>query len=618
LRLVGAAAEAAREKLAAIVEISKQATNAGVSTNFLQQWNAQAKELGLTAQQTAAMLQHARDAGEVKIGEGGEANTSEIVSRLEEHLKAGNIKKLDLSEIINAKDAEDRIRIILNLVDRLISEGKTLAALDIMGRNFGKDAENQMRNGVNLTQKMRDAMKETKDVAFPPDIIQRGVELNKQLDDADKKLREGWAPIMNDITRFQQTMLGNFADIKTAVAEIGVLIGGWYKSIQAATQGIIDMANRSTFAKGLADWTRSLPPEVRNFGLPESMHVHDIDDKERNEMVQRKILLDRINAPIPAFDFGKDTSKGLPKKGTATKESNDEIETYINNLNKTVDVLKAENETFNLSNTAKAKAVDMEKLLAAARSAGREPTEKEIENVRRLAGEEGKAKDAHERLTQAFAAANERANFFGEQAISAIEKIGVSGTRAKDVILDFAKALEKAALQALLLGSGPLAQLFGTQGAGGAAGGLFGGLLGGKGLFSGLGGSSYGASDYATAAAAAAPGMYGPGFAGGGMVGRDGMPTFIPYAALAAAKRFDGGGGVAAIVHPGEVILNAAQQRNVASKMGGGGPINLTHAPTISGLGMTQEQAFAFVTRSQKEFARNILPILNNAQRRYG
>jgi hypothetical protein len=236
--------------------------------------------------------------------------------------------------------------------------------------------------------------------------------------------------------------------------------------------------------------------------------------------------------------------------------------------------------------------------------------------VRRLAEEEGKAKDAHEALTQAFAAANERANFFGEQALSAIEKIGVSGTRAKDVILDFAKALEKAALQALLLGSGPLAQLFGTQGAGGATGGLFGGLLGGKGLFSGIGGS-YGASDYTSAAAAAAPGVYGPGFSSGGMVGRDGTPMFIPYSALATAKRFDSGGGIPSILHPGEVVLNAAQQRNVAGSMGMG-RINLTHAPVINGTGLSAEQVFSVVQRSQKEFARQIGPIFNDWQRRHG
>jgi hypothetical protein len=323
-------------------------------------------------------------------------------------------------------------------------------------------------------------------------------------------------------------------------------------------------------------------------------------------MVQRKILLDRINAPLPTFEFGKDTSKGLLGRATSAKESNDEIETYINSLQKSVDVLKAENDTFNLSNEAKAKAVDMEKLLAAARSAGRQPTEKEIADVQRLATEEGKAKDAHERLTQAFAAANERANFFGEQAISAIERIGTSGTRAKDVILDFAKALEKAALQALLLGSGPLAQLFGTQGQGGATGGLFGGLLGGRGLFSGMGG---GASDSGSPVITAAE---------GGMVGAIRNTMRVPMSAFIGAPQFAVGGGVPAIVHPGEVILNAAQQRNVASQLRGGGRINVTHAPVINGTGLSADQVFSVVQRSQKEFARNIGPILNDWQRRRG
>jgi hypothetical protein len=169
-------------------------------------------------------------------------------------------------------------------------------------------------------------------------------------------------------------------------------------------------------------------------------------------------------------------------------------------------------------------------------------------------------------------------------------------------------------LQALLLGSGPLAQLFGTQGAGGATGGLFGGLLGGKGLFSGIGGSAAGSTDYEGLGDISGDVITA---ASGGRVGDIRSRMRVPMSAFIGAPQFAIGGGVPAIVHPGEVILNAAQQRNVAARLGGG-PINLTHAPTISGLGMTQEQAFAFVTRSQKEFARQIGPILSDWQRRHG
>jgi hypothetical protein len=287
-------------------------------------------------------------------------------------------------------------------------------------------------------------------------------------------------------------------------------------------------------------------------------------------------------------------------------------------------VLETENAAYNKSNTEKQIAIDLAKAEEAARRdaendkrKSKELTEDETASVIKYAKAMGVAKDRSEDLNRATAGANARAAFFGEQLLSVFDKIGVKGTRIKDIILDLAKAIEKAALQALILGQGPLANLFGTEGRGGGAGGLAGMVFGSKGFFSGIGGgSSFGAADYTSMAAAAAPGSYGPGFAGGGIVGRGGTPMFIPFASLMNARHFQSGGAVPAIVHEGELILNQAQQKNLAGSMRGG-PIQLTHAPTISGLGLSKEETYAVLQRSQKEFARQIGPIFANWQRRH-
>lgn len=142
--------------------------------------------------------------------------------------------------------------------------------------------------------------------------------------------------------------------------------------------------------------------------------------------------------------------------------------------------------------------------------------------------------------------------------------------------------------------------------------GAFGGI---GGMF---GGGGYGASDYASAAASAAPGSYGPGFASGGLVGRDGTPTWIPAAALRGARQFAIGGGIPAILHAGEIVLNQAQQKNVAQSMvSKPGNINLTHAPVISGTGLSKEEVFSLLQRNNREFARQIGPIFSDWQRRF-
>ena len=62
----------------------------------------------------------------------------------------------------------------------------------------------------------------------------------------------------------------------------------------------------------------------------------------------------------------------------------------------------------------------------------------------------------------------------GQTAFDAIDGMIFGGQKAKDAMLDLARAIGKAALQATLLGEGPLAGVFGTKSKSGGLGGLFG------------------------------------------------------------------------------------------------------------------------------------------------
>lgn len=87
---------------------------------------------------------------------------------------------------------------------------------------------------------------------------------------------------------------------------------------------------------------------------------------------------------------------------------------------------------------------------------------------------------AAEAATTAFAQAQRNAaelsRFFGDSAVDALHGV-ITGTKsARQSILDMTSALIKMALQSMLLGSGPMAGLFG--GPAGGLGGVIGGLLG--------------------------------------------------------------------------------------------------------------------------------------------
>jgi hypothetical protein len=108
-----------------------------------------------------------------------------------------------------------------------------------------------------------------------------------------------------------------------------------------------------------------------------------------------------------------------------------------------------------------------------------------------------------------------------------------------------------------------------------------------------------------------------PAQAGGGWAGQ-GPLVNVPASAFIGARQFAAGGGIPAILHAGEIVLNQAQQKNVAQGLGPSKAVTITHAPTINGTGLSAEQVFSVVQRSQKEFARQIGPIFNDWQMRHG
>lgn len=227
-------------------------------------------------------------------------------------------------------------------------------------------------------------------------------------------------------------------------------------------------------------------------------------------------------------------------KGSSPTESADEVERFIKSLEKQNAALAGEARAIGKSNIEREKSIDLAKAEEAALERKKPLTEKERSDVLALA-------EAHATLKQkiddaAKAKQNEQAaqQFYGDQAFNIVDGLISQHKKLKDVLGDVAKAFEQAALKSLLMGQGPLAGLFGMSGKDGNMGGLFGGLFG---LFSSK--------------------------AEGGVAG-SGPFSLAPIAAFANAPRFADGGGIPSILHPGEIVLNAAQQKNAAAAMGGG------------------------------------------------
>jgi hypothetical protein len=254
------------------------------------------------------------------------------------------------------------------------------------------------------------------------------------------------------------------------------------------------------------------------------------------------------------------------KNDTGT-ETADEVDRYTDQLRKQVEVLKAQVSVEGLGNAERVKAVDLAKAEEAARVRGTALTDDERKAIQGLAQDHADLTKKLEDFKKAQRAVADATNFFGQQVVDVFDQMIFQGAKASDVFRNLAEMVVKASLQAQLLGSGPLAGIFGTSGQNGNVGGLFGSLTSG---FSGLfGGSSFsdpgGGSVFNPIAGARAGG--GPVSAGQTyLVGEKGPELLrmasdgvvIPNAALGG-----GDGGVSIVVNnnaPGAKVQTQASR----------------------------------------------------------
>lgn len=208
------------------------------------------------------------------------------------------------------------------------------------------------------------------------------------------------------------------------------------------------------------------------------------------------------------------------KRGKTVREKQAEIvEREQEAIRKLIDGLRLEHELIG--------ATDLERQKAnATRNLGLSATKEQIETIDQLV-------EATFREKEAFEALESAQNFFADAAFDGLMGIVDGSKSAEDALQDLLKSLMRATMQAMLLGQGPLAGIFGTAG----TGGTFGQIMAGA----GFGSPSVGM-----------PVSILPGQAGGGsaekgmprMVGERGPELFVPHTAgkIVANQNLPGSG----------------------------------------------------------------------------
>lgn len=180
-------------------------------------------------------------------------------------------------------------------------------------------------------------------------------------------------------------------------------------------------------------------------------------------------LLDKPKSTVKPVSLKDYPATGKTKKGGGGgAESEDEYDRAIRRAQEATEAARVEASAIGLSAEARDKAKKSQELLTAAKQADKELTPQILSEIDATAAAYAKEEEQLRRLEKAHDDAAKSAQYLSESAVDAFSDIVIDGKNAAEVAQNLAKALARAALQALLLGSGPLSGLFG--------GGLFGSL----------------------------------------------------------------------------------------------------------------------------------------------
>ncbi|TDR94207.1 hypothetical protein [Enterovirga rhinocerotis] len=485
LGAVDAAARAAQERLDGVMKIAKGAEGAGVGTSFFQRWLGEAKSLQIEASKLEAMLERARDAATMRIGEGEKGPSSSIGDRLTQHVRAGNLSQGDFDRYTGADSQEARIRVVLDLIDQLRQRGANLAALDLAGKMFGSDFEAKLRSGVDMVGKMRDALTSAAGITADgswvrtPEQIEQAERLKKTLEETQRILGEALLPLNRDLAAYQAQQAQAQADFNQAIAQAVSTVMGLYNWFVSIGDAITKLGNHP-FWKKISDLSDSL-------GLSNYSGIESVDpNKPKSTGVPKDA---DEGGPLKVTVNPKtDRSKSLPSGskgggGGAAAESLDQVEKLIQQLEKANATAKAELESVGKTNVERAKAVELAKAESAAKEAGRGLTDEERTKVIALAEAQQTLKDKTLDAKQALQQQAEAMRSLGQMGVDALGDMILEGKSFEDTLQSLSKQLVKMLLQAALMGSGPLAGVLGmaapASAGGNAAGGLLGMIMGG-------------------------------------------------------------------------------------------------------------------------------------------
>lgn len=515
-----AATAAAAEQVERVAKIGDAARSAGVSNSFYQAWTAQARFLRVENDDLTKSLERLKQAATVSLGEGKDArNESSLAARLRQQQESGNLSQSDVNSYLGASNTEQRLRVLLDLMQQLQSKGRDLAALDIGKQFLTPNIVEGIRNGTIELDRLKQRLERVKnaDVKIYDDAdIENAREMQRRLEEAYRIIRGDLKPIYEDFASAGRDFYGATVSWVESLAGGVRLLAQAYgimKSIAAtaaSTPGLTagnaaanSPAGKAGARVGAIIGGKDVPAEPQSpaAGIAERLGATSPEAvKALQDIAKRMSPTATANeqAKSRAMTDGMFQDKSAPMVTTpkagggagagADTDRTTAVERYVATLERARDVAKAEAETAGLGNVAREKAVALARAQAAAQ-----------QDVKEGLRDSATLTDAERAQIEGAAAATAKWKEEAEQTREALEFAkGLAGDALKGFLGDLreGKSLTEALRNALnrmidqisnKLIDMMVNSMFGGGGFLGGIGKLF-GMGGGLGLTPGAGG----------------------------------------------------------------------------------------------------------------------------------
>ncbi|CAN7336953.1 hypothetical protein LJR090_002558 [Bosea sp. LjRoot90] len=456
--------------------------------------NAELIRIGDTAKRVGLDLQRFQElqfAGRQSGVSGKDFGTG--LEGLAEKLNEARQKENDLSQLFSDNN--------IKLKDR---KGEVIGINDALGQ-----VANLVRNAATEFDKIKiaEAVGLTRD--WIP-LLEQGAEaINKQaarareagavidsdVIDKARAFERDWTAAVDRWANLFKANLGGIIGLIDAVIGKASELLGYLGRYAEKTSALADI-EQNGFAGASRDTTKFAANEYRKKGVQldkdlaaREEYFQDLDrERPRTGAFQRTRTRKEFEAeqPRPAGGSKTDTSSLFNKGGGGSgggksdeEQAQARLDRYIESLVRQRAVMEAEIATVGKSNAERKAAVEIAKAQVDLEKLSTTEKANYIAKLTQEVTANEAVRASKERLEQKQKDLNEAQKFFGNAAVDALEDMIVNGAKAEDVMKRLAASLVKAALQAALLGDGPLAGFFGAKGVGGSMGGLFGMLFGG-------------------------------------------------------------------------------------------------------------------------------------------